>query len=271
MENKYTLDYIKNNNLILFECIGGSIAYGTNLPTSDIDIRGVFIAELDDVLTHKYPQQISDSTNDTTYYELGRFIELVSTNNPNILELLNSPEDCVKLKHPLFDLLIDNKINFITKATKNSFGGYTVQQIQKAKGLNKKQNIAQGSVTRKDVLDFCYVIQGEKSMPWKIWNDVAGGYEEKFVGITNVPHAKDLYAVFYDSNACNCFGEFSPQEDKDKEIARLKLEGKPLGFGYKGLAKVGGSDNAGESNQLRLSSIPKGETPICNDDEKNPE
>ena len=43
-----------------------------------------------------------------------------------------------------------------------------------------------------------------------------------------------------------------------------KESGKPMGFGYKGLVKTGEGANAAESNQLRLSSIPKGETPICN-------
>jgi len=37
-----------------------------------------------------------------------------------------------------------------------------------------------------------------------------------------------------------------------------------MGFGYKGLVKTGEGDNVAESNALRLSSIPKGETPICN-------
>ena len=36
-----------------------------------------------------------------------------------------------------------------------------------------------------------------------------------------------------------------------------------MGFGYKGLVKTGEGLNVAESNQLRLSSIPKGETPIC--------
>lgn len=41
MENKYNLNYIKENGLILLEAIGGSHAYGTNIKTSDTDIRGV--------------------------------------------------------------------------------------------------------------------------------------------------------------------------------------------------------------------------------------
>jgi hypothetical protein len=37
-----------------------------------------------------------------------------------------------------------------------------------------------------------------------------------------------------------------------------------MGFGYKGLVKSGEGVSLAESNMLRLSSIPKGETPICN-------
>jgi len=263
MENKYTLEHIKEKELILFECIGGSIAYGTNTPTSDIDIRGVYIAELDDVLSGKYPEQISDETNDTTYYELGRFLTLVSTNNPNILELLNTPEDCILGKHELFDLIINQIDLFVTNKCKFTFGKYAEAQIQKAKGLNKKQNWEKDKVTRKDVLDFVYVLENGKSIPFKKWNEFKG-YDEKFCGVVNVPNARDLYAVYFDDDAYSCFSDKLADGHKEWNKKRVAESGKPMGLGYKGLVKTGEGQNVAESNQLRLSSIPKGETPICN-------
>lgn len=263
MENKHTLEYIKENNLILLEAISGSHAYGLNVETSDIDKRGVFICELDDYLCGNYPQQINDKTNDITFYELGRFLTLLSSNNPNILELLNVPEDCVVYKHPLFNLILEHKDKFITKGCSNSFAGYGIAQIKKAKGLSKKQNWEKDKVTRKDVLDFVYVIEGEKSIPWKVWNSDRG-YEEKFCGVTNVPNARDVYAVFYDQEAFRCFGESLPEYMKENAKRWRKEANKEMGFGYKGLIKTGEGANAAESNQLRLSSIPKGEIPICN-------
>jgi hypothetical protein len=257
-----TYEYLKENGCILFECIVGSQAYATNVETSDIDKKFVYILPQDYILGTGYVEQLNVNK-DYTGWELKRFLELMGSSNPTVLELLNTPEDCIITKHPLFQYVLDHKSDFITKGCKNSFGGYAVQQISKARGLNKKQNIEQGSVTRKDVLDFCYVIQGEQSVPWKKWCEGLG-YEEKFLGITNVPHAKDLYAVFYDNIAAACFGEFFSEEQREFMKNELKSQGKAMGFGYKGLAKVGGSDNAAESNQLRLSSIPKGETPICN-------
>lgn len=259
---KITYEYLEKNGLILFETIIGSQAYGTQTPTSDEDRKFVYILPIDNIFGTGYVEQLN-VTKDITGWELKRFLELMGSSNPTVLELLNTPEDCIITKHPLFQYVLDHKVDFITKGCRNSFAGYAVQQISKARGLNKKQNIEQGSVTRKDVLDFCYVIQGEQSVPWKKWCEGLG-YEEKFLGITNVPHAKDLYAVFYDNVAAACFGEFFSEEQREFMKNELKSQGKAMGFGYKGLAKVGGSDNAAESNQLRLSSIPKGETPICN-------
>ena len=38
-----TLEALKASGHIIFECISGSRAYGLDTPTSDTDIRGVFI------------------------------------------------------------------------------------------------------------------------------------------------------------------------------------------------------------------------------------
>ena len=262
MKPKYTLEYIKNNGLILLEAISGSHAYSTNIETSDIDLRGVFIAELDDILSGNYPEQINDVTNDIVFYELGRFLELVSTNNPNILELLNSPDDCIKYKHPLFDEIIENKESFITKMCRNSFGGYAVAQLIKAKGLNKKQNWEKDKVIRKDLLDFCYVIEEAKTIPWKKWNDKR--FEEKYIGVINLSHAKDVYALFYDKSAELIYSDRHTEAKRKTSKEIKKDSGKPMGFGYKGLINTGHKDedgkiNYGISNQLRLSTIPKGE------------
>jgi hypothetical protein len=277
---KITHEYLEQNGLILFECIIGSQAYGTQTPTSDVDKKFVYILPQDYILGTGYIEQLNVNK-DYTGWELKRFLELMGSSNPTVLELLNTPEDCIITKHPLFQYVLDHKADFITKGCKNSFAGYAVQQIQKAKGLNKKQNWEKDKVTRKDVLDFVYVIQGEKSIPWKVWNE-SKGYDEKFCGVTNVPNARDLYAVYFDTDANNCFNERIPEDMREAAKTWRKEEGYPMGFGYKGLVKTGASFtidgdeviqiadglvkkvNYAESNQLRLSSIPKGETPICN-------
>lgn len=253
----------------LYLVVRGSHSYGTNIETSDVDYSGVFIQPLEDILGNKYVEQINDDKNDIVIYEIRRFLEMCGINNPNILELLNTPEDCIVYKDPAFDEILANRDKFLTKQCGNTLGGYAKTQIGKAEGLDKKQNWENDRIVRKDILDFCYVIIGEKSIPWRKWND--GLYDEKFIGAVNVPNAKDVYALYYDSAAYNCFGDsFTEEEAKtaEEEKARLIAEGKPLGFGYKGLVKVGDVDDSGKvnygiSNQLRLSSIPKDQESIC--------
>jgi predicted nucleotidyltransferase len=245
----------------LYLVIRGSHAYGTNVETSDTDYSGVFIQSMNDILGNKYTEQINDDTNDTVIYEIRRFLELLGSNNPTVLELLNTPEDCIIYKDPAFDLILNDKEKFITKICAKSFGGYAKQQISKAKGQNKKQNWEKDKVTRKEVLDFVYVIEGEKSIPWKVWNN--DRYEEKFIGVVNVPNARDIYAVYFDKDAFCMFSESVSESTRKTRINIRKESGQYMGFGYKGLVKTGEGLNSAESNQLRLSSIPKGEKPIC--------
>ena len=256
------IKFLKDNNLILFEGIVGSRAYGTNISTSDTDIKGVYILPIDNILGNNYIEQVNDDKNDIVYYEIRRFLELLQSNNPTLLELLSLPDDCILYKHPIFDEILNNKDKFITKGCKNSFGGMSVQQIQKAKGQNKKQNWEMDKVTRKDVLDFVYVIEGSKSIPWKKWNE-EGGYEEKFCGVVNVPNAKDVYAVYFDKSSFSCFSDSLSSKIRQR-MRKYVIENNLPFLSYKGLVKTGEGANVAESNALRLSSIPKGETPICN-------
>jgi predicted nucleotidyltransferase len=248
--------------------IRGSHAYGTNVETSDTDYAGVFIQSLEDILGNGYKEQINDDKNDIVIYEIKRFLNLLASNNPTVLELLNTPEDCVVYKHPVFDEVLRNREKFITKICAKSFGGYGKMQIQKARGQNKKQNWEKDKIARKGVLDFVYVLEGEKSIPWKKWND--GRYEEKFIGVVNVPNAMNVYAIYYDADAHLYFSENISEEARIilarqiESLKKRKESGQPIGFGYKGLVKTGEGQNIAESNALRLSSIPKGEMAICN-------
>jgi len=246
--------------------VRGSHAYGTNVETSDTDYAGVFIQSLDDILGNGYKEQINDDKNDIVIYEIKRFLNLLASNNPTVLELLNTPDDCVVYKHPSFDEVLNNRDKFITKICAKSFGGYGKMQIQKAKGQNKKQNWEKDKVTRKDVLDFVYVIEGEKSIPWKKWNDghLREKFNNKFCGVVNIPNAKDVYAVYYDLKAEMAHSNILQEDVRESYKQSLKDSGMHMGLGYKGLVKTGEGLNVAESNALRLSSIPKGETPICN-------
>jgi hypothetical protein len=191
-----TIQDLKDKGLIIFEGIVGSQSYGIATATSDTDIKGVYIMPLDGLLNFDYVEQISDDSNDTTYYELKRFLQLVQTNNPNILELLNLPQDCILYKDPIFDMILSQKDNLISKACKNSFGGYAVEQIKKARGLNKKI-VKQFDEKRKGVLDFCYVTYNQGSM--LVEDFIRLRYPnatQKDVGLVAIPHMRYTYGAY---------------------------------------------------------------------------
>jgi hypothetical protein len=235
-----TIQDLRDRKLIVFEGIVGSQAYGIATPTSDVDKKGVFIQPLEDILAFGYVEQVSDDKNDNTFYEIRRFLELLQTNNPTILELLNLPEDCVLHKDPIFDKILSQRDLFITKACKMSFGGYAIQQIKKARGM-KKKIVTPMEKERKGVLDFCYVPMGQGSMPLKEYlNDYR--MKQEFCGLVALPHMRYVYALYYDKIA-------------DLVSKGVNMSPKPLG--YKGIVQ-----DEEKSNDVSLSSVPKGELPL---------
>jgi hypothetical protein len=224
-----TIKEIEDKGLLLFKTLSGSRAYGTNKPTSDFDYRGVYILPIENLLGFNYIDQVNDLTNDITYYELGRFLQLLGTQNPNIIELFNMPEENIIYKHPMFEDILQHRDKFLSKVCKDSFGGYAIQQIKKARGLNKKI-VNPVEKERKSILDFCYVIQGYQTEPLLTFIG-AEDIDQKYSGLVKIDHARDVYSLFYDS-----FG--------DK--------------GYKGI--VNDDDT---SNDVRLSSVEKGQHPIA--------
>ena len=226
MKKVIDVKFLKDNNLIIFEGICGSRAYGTSLPTSDTDIRGVFILPEEYVLGMGYIDQVSDKKNDIVYYEIKRFLELLSSNNPNILEILNLPEDCIRIKDPIFDMILDQKEQFITKQCKNSFAGYAIGQIKKARGLNKKINWEENSMTRQTVLDFCYVLNGNDTVPLKTWLI----FPQETVGLAKIDHAHDLYTMYAAPNDVE-WGIVSDEEKAaDVQLWSVPKDAEILGY-----------------------------------------
>jgi len=152
------LEQLKKSGMIIFEAISGSIAYATNTPESDTDIRGAFIYPNEKYLELCEPlTQISDRTNDVTFYSLKKMFELLSKSSPNMIELLYLPDDCILKCHPIMKKLIENRELFISKKAYNSHSGYAYSQISRAKGQNKWVN-NQKPESPPDKMDFCWFI-----------------------------------------------------------------------------------------------------------------
>ena len=178
---------------MVFECVSGSQAYGTAVEGSDVDYKGVFMAPEEQLLGLELQGQVNEDNNDKAYYELGKFLDLLSKSNPNMLEMLNVPDDCVLYRHQIMDLI--QPATFITKACEKAFAGYAQTQIKKARGLNKKI-LNPIEPQRKGVLDFCFVVQNHHSIPVRKWLSQKQWIQED-CGLVSIPHASDLYALYH--------------------------------------------------------------------------
>jgi len=145
-------------NTILATYLVGSRAYGTASPESDEDYRGIFVLPSREYLSICEPvTQVSDERNNTTYYTLKRFLELAVTANPNIIEMLFMPDDCVVFESPLMQHLLQSRSMFITKQAYSSHVHYAMSQIKRAKGQNKWVNNPQPEILPSEE-DFCWLI-----------------------------------------------------------------------------------------------------------------
>jgi len=118
--------------------------------------------------------------------------------------------------------------DFLSKLCKDTFAGYAVSQIKKAKGLNKKISNPIDK-ERKSILDFCFILDGQGAVPLKKWL-YEGGLSQEKCGLINIDHTKGMYALFYDESGT---------------------------LGYKGVMQNE------EANQVSVSSIPKDEKPVA--------
>jgi predicted nucleotidyltransferase len=212
------IKHLRENNLIILECISGSKAYGLDTPNSDTDVKGVFILPKAAYYGLNYIPQVSDESNDVVFYELRRFIELLSVNNPNILELLNTPEESIIYKHPLLNAI--NAKDILSKLCKNTFGKFAWSQVKKAKGLNKKI-LNPMEKDRKDILSFCYCNYGQGAVSLKRYLEIKQ-WQQEDCGLVNIPHMNNIFGLYHNQ-----------------------------AFNYNGIMK------SKDSNQVSLSAIPK--------------
>lgn len=221
----FTLERIRRADLLLLDSVSGSHAYGTAIVGSDEDRRGVFVAPRSFIAGLDTIEQVADERNDQVYYEVGHFVALLLKNNPNALELLAMPEDCIRHRHPLFELLKPEI--FLSKLCAKTFGEYALGQIRKARGLNKKIVNPQPE-TRRALLDFCNVPQGQGSVPVLEW--LAGkNISPARCGLTSVQHAAGMFAIYHESG-CDYRGLVS-QKDPDALIfTSVPKEAEPIAW-----------------------------------------
>ena len=157
MITNYLQLHAERADALIYRCIAGSQAYGTAGPKSDVDTRGIYVLPSSAYLSLTEPLEIvSDERHDESYYALRRFLELAATANPNIIELLFMPEDCITYRTAYADRLIAARQTFLSKRAYESHVAYAQAQTKRARGQNKWVNNPKAETPpTKD--EFCWV------------------------------------------------------------------------------------------------------------------
>ena len=296
-----TFENIEKNNLLLYRYIRGSQCQGTATEKSDIDEGGVYICPPEQLLDlgYNYQEQISNNTNDIVWYEFNKYIKLLLSSNPTILESLFIDDKFVIYEHPIITELKKHKYEFITKQCFKSFIGYSYSQINKAQGLNKK--IVNPINERKNILDFCYTFYNQGSTKILNWLNYRG-LKQQYCGVVNIPNMHNMFSIFYDwgnffinenislSDIKNSLNNENNIKDiifnlKNKSIditTSIEYKNAQLYNLYNFIIKIYNINNIEDwynkqiplgykgitnlhetSNDIRLSSVLKGSIPIC--------
>lgn len=122
---------------VIIITLGGSHAYGTDNENSDLDIRGCALNSKMQILTNENFEQFVNEETDTTIYAFNKLVSLLSSVNPNTIEMLGNKPEHYFYVHPIGQELIDNAHLFLSKRASYSFGGYATAQLRR---LENKSN-----------------------------------------------------------------------------------------------------------------------------------
>ena len=196
---KTLLKGVEDERKIIYLTMGGSRAYGTNIPTSDTDIRGIALKTERELFGTANFEQFLDTETDTTIYAVDKFFKLALNCNPNIIELLGTRDDQKFLVSKEMKLILDNKDIFLSQRAIGSFGGYATAQLRRLENYLGRVNS-----------------QSEKE-------------KHIFNTVTNMRHhLQEHYTSYNDSNFKTYIGKTDREEFETEIFVDINMKGYPL-------------------------------------------
>ncbi|MBC1211820.1 nucleotidyltransferase [Listeria booriae] len=116
---------------IAYLVASGSHGYGTNIATSDLDLRGFLLEDERYLLGLHTFEQFEEKETDTVIFGAKKFIKLCAQSNPNVLELLGVEEEDILICSDAGRMVRDNTDLFLSKRVEQTFGNYAKSQLKR--------------------------------------------------------------------------------------------------------------------------------------------
>lgn len=220
----YENEHLKNR--LLFITFGGSHSYGTNVEGSDVDIRGIAMNSVQDILGLSNFEQFVDEKTDTTIYSFSKIIKLLLNCNPNTIEMLGGKKDSYIFYHPVGEELVKNKNLFLSQRAAYSFGGYAKQQLNRLENALARDRLSQPK-KEKHILNSCeaammafherYQKFEDGSILLYIDDSVKHDYEKEIFMDINLKHypLRDYKSIWSDlNNIVKDYGSLNHRNNK---------------------------------------------------------
>ena len=144
---------------VQYETITGSVAYGMSTDDSDFDVYGFCIPPKEDIFPHlaghiegfgrqrqkfeQYSQHHIDCKEegrqyDLTIYNIVKYFQLCMENNPNFIDTLFTPNNCVLHITQVGNMVRESRRLFLHKGCWHKFKGYAYSSLKKMKSKDLK-------------------------------------------------------------------------------------------------------------------------------------
>lgn len=129
--HKESMPWLKDRTI--FVARSGSHAYGTSLPTSDLDFKGFAVPPKEYFLgfVKKFEQAEQREPYDCTIYDIRKFFNLAADCNPSIIETLFVDEADIISTATAGRYVRCNAEHFLSKKAKHTFSGYAMSQLKR--------------------------------------------------------------------------------------------------------------------------------------------
>uniref|UniRef100_A0AAU8GFA1 Nucleotidyltransferase n=1 Tax=Salmonella phage vB_SEnST11_KE23 TaxID=3161174 RepID=A0AAU8GFA1_9CAUD len=214
----------------LMRCYSGSLAYGTNLPTSDVDIRGIFCAEMKFIRTPFFniKEQTLVDEEDGKIYELTNFMKLFVEMNPNIIELMFVDEGDILQSSDAYAYLRTMAPELLSSKVAFSFSGYAMAQLKRIRGHDKwiSNPQPQEKPTQKE---FFRLVHNYSEHPLLKHEDFMRALDNLNDFCILVPYGNDVYGVMENFDSSGLFnGDGSIRKIDYQQLSDSDKKRKPL-------------------------------------------